>query len=208
MLVGLLGGSFNPPHRGHLALAQTVLDQRLVEQVCMVPAAIPPHKTAPSQADPATRLAMTRILASEDERLCVDDIELHREGKSFTIDTLHELARLHPENSYRLVIGSDQAKMFGLWRAYREILAIAPPLVAERPDDPFHGEGDYAGMTPGEARILQQGRFAMRPVDVSSTKVRELLAKGAEDALLLPFLTAKVLAFIRERGLYVRISGT
>ncbi len=202
MLVGILGGSFNPPHRGHLKLAQTVLDLGLTDQVCLIPAAQPPHKAAPSQADAATRLAMTRLLAEEDPRLCVDPIELERAGKSYTIDTLRRLMDDHPGTRYRLIIGSDLAKTFSTWRGYRDILRIAPPLVAERPDDPFHGDGDFAAMAVAEADILRAGRFAMPPVDVSSTLVRKLLAGGADDAALLPYLTPGVLAFIRERGLY------
>ncbi|MCC8180783.1 MAG: nicotinate-nicotinamide nucleotide adenylyltransferase, partial [Planctomycetes bacterium] len=87
MTVGILGGSFNPPHRGHLALARTVLDQGLVDEVVLIPAASPPHKP-PLQADAPTRLAMSRLLAQEDARLAVSDIELHRAGPSFTVDTV------------------------------------------------------------------------------------------------------------------------
>ncbi|MCD8349632.1 MAG: nicotinate (nicotinamide) nucleotide adenylyltransferase [Planctomycetaceae bacterium] len=202
-LVGILGGSFNPPHRGHLKLAQTVLDLGLTDQVCLLPAAQPPHKATPSQADASVRLTMTRLLAEEDSRLCVDPIELEREGKSYTIETLHRLMNANPGNQYRLVIGSDLAKTFATWRGYRDILRLAPPLVAERPDDPFRGVGDYAGMTDEEADILRQGRFTMSPMDVSSTVVRNLLADGADDDVLLRYLTHGVLAFIREQGLYV-----
>lgn len=201
MLVGIHGGSFNPPHRGHLKLAQTVLDLGLTDQVCLVPAAAPPHKAAPAQ-DAETRLEMTRLLADEDARLCVDPIELEREGPSFTIDTLRQLQSLHPENAYRLIIGSDLAKTFATWRSYRDILRIAPPLVAERPDDPFRGQGDYAGMNEEEAAVLRAGRFDMPPVDVSSTVVRRLVEEGADDMVLLQFLTPGVLAFVRRHGLY------
>lgn len=210
MKIGLLGGSFNPPHRGHLALARTVLNLGLAERVCLVPAAIPPHKAAPSQADAPTRLAMTRLLAGEDDRILVDDLELHRQGKSYTIDTLRELYAAHPGNAYRLIIGSDLAKTFATWRDYGEILRLAPPLVAERPDSPFRagdgdggrGGADYPGLPPEAVRILEAGRFDMPPEDVSSTLVRELLDGGADDARLLPYLTPSVLAFIREHGLY------
>lgn len=201
MLVGILGGSFNPPHRGHLKLAQTVLDFGLTDQVCLVPAATPPHKAAPAQ-DAETRLEMTRLLAGEDSRLCVDPIELEREGPSFTIDTLRQLQAMHPDNAYRLIIGSDLAKTFATWRNYRDILRIAPPLVAERPDAPFQGQGDYAGMSEEEAGVLRAGRFDMPPVDVSSTVVRRLVEEGADDAVLLQYLTSGVLAFVRRHCLY------
>ncbi len=201
--VGILGGSFNPPHVGHLALARTVLDLHLVDRVCLIPAAIPPHKATPRQADAPTRLAMAKLLAAEDSRLTVDDLELHRQGASYTIDTLRELLHKHPHHRYRLIIGSDLAKTFATWRDYREILRLAPPLVAERPDTPFHGDDDFANLNSEEAALIRAGRFDMRPVDVSSTKVRALLEAGAADNALLPYLTPRVLAFIREHRLYL-----
>lgn len=202
--IGILGGSFNPPHRGHLALARTVLELALAEEVVLVPAAMPPHKAPPREADPPTRLAMARLLAAEDPRLSVDDLELRRAGPSYSVDTVRQLAAAHPENRYRLIIGSDMAASFASWREYRELLRLAPPLVAERPDSILSGtpEEMFAGMKPEECAILFRGRFAMRPVDMSSTKIRELLRRGADDDALRPFLTPAILAFIRERDLY------
>ena len=202
MVYGILGGSFNPPHVGHLALARTVLDLGLVERVCLIPAAIPPHKAAPTQAAPSIRLAMTELLAKSDPRLSVNAIELERAGLSYTVDTLRELHRLHPADRFRLIIGSDLAKTFATWREYKEVLRLAPPLVAERPDAEFTGEGDYAGMTPEEASLMAAGRFPMRPMAVSSTLVRKLLAEGADDARMLAYLTPPVLDYVREHRLY------
>lgn len=201
MVTGILGSSFNPPHRGHLKLAQTVLDKGLADRVCLVPTAIPPHKTAALVGAPE-RLEMARLLAAGDPRMSVDPIELEREGKSFTIDTIRQLLARHPGHAYRLVIGSDQARAFASWREYRELLRLAPPLVAERPDAPFTGVDDYVGLTGDEAAVLRAGRFDMPPVDVSSTAVRRLVAEGADDRTLLRYLTPEILAFVRTRGLY------
>lgn len=200
---GILGGSFNPPHRGHLALARTVLDLGLADSVVLVPAAIPPHKALPSQADADTRLRMAMLLASEDDRIGVDDLELRRDGPSYTVDTLRMLRERNPDVAYRLIIGSDLAKTFASWREYHEVLRLAPPLVAERPDDIFGGAEDFAGLSTEDKGILVDGRFEMRPVDISSTKVRAFLSEGADDELLLHYITRPVLDFIRERGLYV-----
>lgn len=204
MTTGILGGSFNPPHRGHLALARTVVDLGLVENVLLVPTAVPPHKATPSEASAETRLAMTRLLAGEDDRLAVDDLELRRSGPSYTIDTVRQLSAAHPGRRYRLIIGSDMAKIFSVWREYAALLELAPPLVARRPDaGPAVPEGEmFPGLTPEQAAVLAGGLFPMRPMDVSSTRVRRLLAEGAGDAMLEPYLTGPVLAFIRERGLY------
>ena len=203
MRVGILGGSFNPPHLGHLALARTALESGLVDRVCLIPAATPPHKVVSGHVDAAKRSAMAHLLAGEDDRLSVDDIELRRSGPSYTIDTLHELRAANPGVSYRIIIGSDLAKTFATWRSYREILEIAPPLVAERPDDVFHGDADYAGMTPDEIQVMKKGRFEMEPVDISSTMIRRLVSEGAPDASLLLFLTGPVLSYVRDNRLYL-----
>lgn len=208
MDIGIVGGTFNPPHLGHLALAQTVLDAGLVDRAVLIPAAVPPHKAAPTEST-ADRLAMTMLLASEDERLSVDDIELERSGPSFTIDTVRQLISARPGDSFRLVIGSDMAKSFGLWRSYRELLELAPPLVAERPDDlfasPMDGPipmGDFPRLGEEEARSIWSGRFPMEPVDISSTKVRDLVASNADDSVLLSYVTKPVLSYIRNHQLY------
>lgn len=205
MRVGILGGSFNPPHVGHLALARAVLDLDLVDRVCLIPAGAPPHKDLPREADAATRLAMARLLAEEDSRLEADGLELERSGRSYSIDTVRALYSRHPHNRYRLIIGSDMAKTFASWREFRVLLRLAPPLTAERPDSVFSDGGgcsDFPGMTREECGAMRAGRFAMTPVEVSSTRVRALLAAGAEDGEMLRFLTASVLRFIREAGLY------
>ncbi|MDR1520671.1 MAG: nicotinate (nicotinamide) nucleotide adenylyltransferase [Planctomycetota bacterium] len=204
MLIGVLGGSFNPPHRGHLALARAALDLGLIETVVFIPAAVPPHKTAPVEADPATRLHMTELLAADDPRLSVDGIELSRPGPSYSIDTIRQLTAGQPENRYRLIIGSDMARTFASWRDFRQLLRLAPPLVAERPAVPLSGpaETPYPGMTRAEAASLSAGRFAMRPVDTSSTGARRLLLEGAPESELLRHLTRPVLDFIRQKKLY------
>lgn len=202
MRVGILGGSFNPPHLGHLALARTVLDLGLVDGVCLIPAASPPHKVISGHVGAGLRLGMAGLLAGEDGRIGVDGLELGRTGPSYTVDTLRELVVLNPGVGYRLIIGSDMAKSFGTWREYGELLRLAPPLVAERPDDVFRGEGDYVGLTGADIGVLEGGRFAMKPVDISSTKVRRLVALGADDADLRHYLTVPVIGFIREHGLY------
>jgi nicotinate-nucleotide adenylyltransferase len=168
--------------------------------VCLIPAAVPPHKLAPRET-PELRLAMTRLLAEEDERLGVDDIELHRDGPSFTVDTLRELHARRPENAFRLIIGSDMAKSFASWRAYREILFLAPPLIAERPDSMFSGD-EFLSLMEDEAELMNRGRFPMLHVDASSTAVRRLVAEGADDRVLLTLLTRPVLDFVRLHRLY------
>jgi nicotinate-nucleotide adenylyltransferase len=204
MRVGILGGSFNPPHRGHLALARTVIELGRVEAVVLVPASVPPHKPAPAGAGPADRLEMARLLAGEDGRLSVDDLELRRPGPSYSVDTVRQLVAGHPENRHRLILGSDLARIFASWREFGELLRLAPPLVAERPGTPLAGppEEVFPGLEAEQAEILLAGRFHMEPLDISSTGVRRLLRSGAGEAELLRCLTRPVLAYIRRRRLY------
>ncbi|MCC8166895.1 MAG: nicotinate (nicotinamide) nucleotide adenylyltransferase [Planctomycetes bacterium] len=202
MLIGILGGTFNPPHRAHLKLAETVLELGLVERVCFIPAAIPPHKVIQCRTTPETRLAMTRLLAGDDPRLSVDPIELSRSGPSYSLDTVRELMDTNPDNRYRLIIGSDMAKTFSSWLGYKDLLRLAPPLVAERPDDRFASDSDFIGLTPEELAVMKSGRFSMPPMAVNSTLVRSLLQDNADDAALLPYLTEEVLKYIRKNNLY------
>lgn len=205
MRIGIFGGSFNPPHRAHLALARAALDSGRIDRVLFVPAASPPHKKTPSEADAPTRLEMTRILCGDDPRLAVDGLELGRAGPSFTVDTIRQLCAETPGNVYRLIIGSDMALSFGSWREPGVILELAPPLVAERPGSPLpENDLPYPGLTREQTAVLRAGRFAMDPVDLSSTMVRELLAGGIDDDVALRYLTPEVLRFIRERRLYTR----
>ena len=205
MLVGILGGSFNPPHRGHLALARTVLELGLAERVLFIPAAVPPHKVAPREADADTRLAMTRLLVDGEPDMDVSDVELRRSGPSFTIDTVRELQSRNPGDRYRLIIGSDMAKSFHTWREYHALLELAPPLIAERPDSLFDAPiaSRYPGLDEREAAVMEGGRFVMSPVDINSTLVRKLLSGGAADAEMGRYLTEPVLRFIRRQRLYV-----
>ena len=202
MRVGILGGSFNPPHRGHLALARTVLELDLVDRVCLIPAAVPPHKAIPDET-PEIRFAMAKLLADESDCIDVDDIELRRTGPSFTIDTLHQLRSRHPERHFRLIIGSDLAKSFATWRSYREIIFLAPPLIAERPDSMLSGD-DFQALREDEADSMARGLFPMVHVDVNSTMVRNLVANGTDDAMLLTLVTPPVLEFVRLHNLYRR----
>ena len=204
MRIGVLGGSFNPPHYGHLRLAEAALASGLVDAVLFVPASVPPHKKTPFEASAATRLAMTRLLAHGDPRLSVDGLELEREGPSYTIDTMHELWERNPENDYRLVIGSDMAKIFATWRDWRELLRLAPPLVAERPDAGLDGlpETLFPDLPEEERSILLAGRFAMQPVAINSTIVRRRIREGAGIGELAGYMPDGVLRYIVKRGLY------
>ena len=202
MTVGILGGTFDPPHRGHLALAKAALDSGYVHSVLLIPAHIPPHKHRPNISSPAHRLAMTRLLAEEDDRIGVSDIELDRKGPSFTITTVKALLKADPSVRYHLIIGADMALEFGTWREAVALARLAPPLVAERPGSPLPEDLSAAppdGLSSELCEILQAHRILLDPVRISSTMIRDR-APRAED--ISGHLTQSVYAYIKKHGLY------
>lgn len=200
--VGILGGTFDPPHRGHLALARAALDSGQVARVLLIPTHAPPHKSRSDMSPPPLRLAMTKLLATEDPRLSVSEIELRRSGVSFTIDTVQTLQTENPDTTYRLIIGADMALIFGQWRAADALARLAPPLVVARPgsDLPIDFVTDGPDdVSPTTRKILDAGRISMPVVDLSSTHIRRAVCEAADT---LAYLTPAVAAYVREQHLY------
>ena len=190
MATGILGGTFDPPHRGHLALARAALASGNVDRVIFIPAHAPPHKQRPDISPAPVRLAMTRLLADENPRLSVDPLELERGGPSFTIDTVRTLRGRNSSETFRLLVGLDMAVTLHEWREAEELLRLAPPLVVFRPGAEWPPD-------------LSMERLEMTEMDVSSTAIRNAVRSG-DNAFLERWLTPLVLAFVRERGLYIR----
>lgn len=202
MNIGILGGTFDPPHLGHLALARAALATGQVEQVLLIPTAIPPHKTRSDISSPQHRLAMARLLADIDQRLIVSDIEIRRNGASYSIDTVRELMLQQPEDKFRLVIGADMAIMFDQWRNAEELIEIACPLIAARPGFSFpEGFGSTLpeNITESERKALLGGVFSMKPFSVSSTEIREACFLGQD---LSDYIPESIIAYIKTHKLY------
>lgn len=195
--LGILGGTFNPPHNAHLALARAALASGHVDEVVLIPDSIPPHKNAPA-VSAGHRLAMTMRLAAEDPRISVSTAELEREGPSFTIDTIRDLCTHMPNRPLRLIIGADMAVEFDQWRDAEEVAHLAPPLYAARPGWLLDSTKREA-LPPLAQRILAGDRIEMPAMAISSTTIRERIAKEEDVSAMLP---ARVLAYIREHELY------
>lgn len=187
--VALLGGSFDPVHRGHQALARAALTHPGIDALWWLPAGQPWQKLQAGRAPTAAehRLAMLQLAVGEDPRQRIEPCELQRSGPTYTIDTLKQLQREHPALTWRLVIGMDQWHGLPTWRRWQEVVQAAPPLVALRP-----GSGDVP-------EVPQAQRLLMPPMDVSSTAVRERLRQGQDCADLLP---EGVQRYIDRHGLY------
>jgi nicotinate-nucleotide adenylyltransferase len=203
--LGILGGSFNPPHLGHLALARHALAELRLGRVLLVPVYLPPHKPPPEDdPGPARRLAMCRALIEGAAQIEASTLEIDRRGRSYTVDTLEGVHASHPDAELTLILGADMACTLPSWRRPREILHLARLAVAER--GAFSAE---TGMDSSRERVVAALRgldpdarvriLEMPPVDVSSTMVRERLAQGEPvDDLVGP----AVAAYITEHGLY------
>ena len=196
MKLGIMGGTFDPIHLGHVAMAEAAADCAGLDRVLLVPAGVPPHRGA-ATAPAADRLAMVRLAAAGHPRLDVSDIELRRPGPSYTLDTLRAVARARPGSELYLLLGWDAAREIRAWHAPDEVLRLARPVVVSRPGYPAPTERDLgsAGIEPTWAILCD-----VPTPDVESTDVRRLVLNGGSLAGL---VDPAVEAYLRRHRLYV-----
>lgn len=196
--IGIFGGSFNPPHVGH-CLAVKEFQQALgLDRVLLIPAASPPHKTLPPDSpDAGQRLELLRLAARDLPGVQVDDLELHRQGASYTVDTLRQLRESYPTDQLYLCMGTDMFQSFDTWYCPQEICQMVQLVVAHRTEDreeELLAQANHLEEQYGQRPILLRNEF----VKVSSTQVRRMLVLGgAED-----YLTPEVYAAIVKNGFY------
>jgi nicotinate-nucleotide adenylyltransferase len=199
--IGILGGTFNPPHMGHLVMAQEALDQLDLDRVVLMPVAVPPHKEAREDPGAAARLELCRLAVADDERFEVSTLEIERGGASFTVDTLRELHDVEPEHDLTFIVGGDMAQSLPAWRDPEAILRLARLAVAER-------EGVRREDIARRLEPLHDGDrvvfFDMPRIDVSSSTIRRRVAEGRPVRYLVP---DSVAAAIVEHGLYRQPAG-
>jgi nicotinate-nucleotide adenylyltransferase len=196
--IGILGGMFNPPHIGHLALARAAAESLRLERVLLTPVLVPPHK--PAKWDPGAehRLAMCRLAVLGEPRLAVCTLELERPGPSYTVDTLKSIHASDPDAELTLIVGADMAQTLGSWRDPQEILGLARLAVAERDGSTRRVVLDALSPLGRADRIVF---LPMPPLDVSSSLVRRRLSSGDPiDELVGP----DVARYISEHELYGR----
>jgi nicotinate-nucleotide adenylyltransferase len=186
--IGILGGTFDPPHVGHLIAAQDTFEALSLDRLIFIPARVPPHKQSETVTPAEIRLQMVRLAIADDRRFEVSDVELRRTGPSFTIDTLRELKAAHPEDELFLLIGVDQVREFSTWREPEAVLRCAKVVMLTRRGIEEVPQSDIVH------RIVPVTR-----VDVSSTLVRERAHAGQAIRYLVPEAVEKVIA---AAGLY------
>lgn len=202
--LGLLGGTFDPVHYGHLRPAVEVRAALGLDAVHLIPCRVSPHRDAP-HADGGERMAMLEAAVAGWDDMIVDGRELGREGASYTIDTLLAIAAEQPDAGLYLIIGSDAAAAFERWHRWSDILELAHLVVTERPGWPAALPGGLAERRVEALAGLdrwQAGGVLVQPVtqlDISASAVRALAAAGGDLRCLVP---EPVRARIAERALY------
>ncbi|MBL8066438.1 MAG: nicotinate (nicotinamide) nucleotide adenylyltransferase [Chthonomonadaceae bacterium] len=194
MKTAILGGSFDPPHNGHIDVAKTVLNELGLDEVLFVPASANPLK--PSRTHPKTRLKMVELAVSGEEGLSVCDIEVTRGGPSYTYETLSELRLARPAN-YWLVLGSDALKSFDRWSHPEKVMAMSRLAVVPRDGDDIPSIIRAMTSLPDLRHVVDV--VPMEPVKISSTLVRNHIRQGFD---VQSWIKPAVWEYIKDIGLY------
>ena len=199
--IGIYGGSFNPPHLGHIFAARKARQLLGFDKILLIPAAIPPHKAvAEGSPDGETRFALTQLAIAGETGMEVSRIELDRPGPSYTVDTLRELRESYPQDELYLLMGTDMFLSFFQWREPEAIAALAVPVCMAR----VRADAALSAQLLAQQEKME-AVFGVRPIvlqndclEISSTEARRLLFFGIADEVLHP----DVLAMIERERLY------
>ena len=206
MRLGIFGGTFDPPHVGHLLAASDAMEQLSLDRLIFVPAAVQPLKAHRSTAMGQDRLAMVRLTIGGDARFGADSVELDRDGLSYSVDTLGDFARRFPTAERFFLVGADVLATFAQWREPARVLELATLAVLTRRSDAGEGSQSGRALSPtrdGGALETEMAKrstaVATRRIDVSSTEIRERVRAGRS---IRGFVTDGVAEYISSHGLY------
>lgn len=198
MRVGIYGGTFSPVHQGHVAAAKAFMEQMWLDVLYIIPTGVTPHKEMKGDATPADRLEMCRLAFKGMEGVIVSDLEMRREGKSYTVDTLRELSR--PDDRLFLLLGTDMMLTLDRWREPEEIFRLCYPVYIRRESDQSLDGRIVEKIKEYNAKFGKVvRRIVTPPIELSSSTVRSVISQGRSPEGLVPDAVAK---YIRERGLY------
>lgn len=206
MKLGLFGGTFDPIHNGHLSMAVAFADELALDQVVFIPAGDPYHKSVATRTPAAKRLAMVEAAISGDVRFAASDIDMVREGATYTVDTLQILRQYYPNAEIWWLMGMDSLLSMHTWHRYQDIFKLANVAVAARNDEKIQqvapemralvaqGLSQATSASKGQLRLLQ-----WQPEDISSTQIRNAVKSGlAIDG----WVPKPVRDYISTHGLY------
>ena len=188
MKIGILGGTFNPIHIGHLILAEEAREKLGLDKVIFVPTYLPPHKDNSNIAAAASRLEMVRLAIKGNKQLAVSDIEIKRNGRSYTIDTIKEFKKAYPEESLYFIIGSDLLTYLNEWKDLNDIISMVKFVAATRPGYPLEKIPSYISTV------------AIRAVDISGFEIRQCVRENKSFRYLVPDAVYK---YILKKKLYL-----
>ena len=192
--IGILGGTFNPIHYGHLKMATEAQNILNLKKVIFIPSAHPPHKRESNLPSGQDRYEMVKLAIMDNSRFSISDIELRRKGKSWTIDTVDIIKKIYPESQIYFIIGADTVPEIPTWKDYKKLLKICRFVVVNRPG--------YSKIVDRMQDVEYSKDFIkvkMRGVNISSTEIRERIKNGK---MIKYFVPQEVEKYIKEKGLY------
>jgi len=185
MKIGILGGTFNPPHVGHIILAQEVYQKAGLDKIFYIPTNLPPHKES-HNVSAQSRMAMVKLAVGKDKRFKVLDLEIKRGGVSYTADTVRQLQQKYAKADFYLIVGSDLANDFPTWKYFAELKKAVKIIVAKRRTYPLKKRNKFIVVN-----IVQMG--------ISSSYIRGLIKKGFSVKYL---VSDSVAEYIEKHKLY------
>jgi nicotinate-nucleotide adenylyltransferase len=198
--IGILGGTFNPVHLGHLIVAQNAIERYELSRILFIPCANPPHKDNSSLLAATHRVAMLQAAIEDDPRFEISDVEIARRGPSYTVDTITELKTVFPDSSFYFIIGSDTLTELHLWKDIYRLLTMCTFITFNR------SGSDLRTMTPETLHLdppwperLLKEAGALHLIDISSSEIRHRIAEGMSIRYL---VTQAVESYITEHHLY------
>jgi nicotinate-nucleotide adenylyltransferase len=212
MITGLYGGTFNPIHFGHLRTAEEIGERFGMKEIVFIPSANPPHKDARDAVDPNHRLKMAGLAITGNSLFSVSDLEYHRRGKSYSIDTVRELHRQRPDETLAFILGLDAFLEIHTWHKYEEIFGECDFIVTTRPGTAK--AGGHPAFPEAVGKVMKRkgttrewvhpsGRRVVftevTDLDISATTIRGLVREGKSVRYLLPI---RVREYIQDHGLY------
>lgn len=198
--IGIMGGSFDPVHIGHLVIAQDAIERLELSEVVFIPAAIPPHKQHIRQVDAEHRINMLKLALEQDLRFSVSDVELQRGGVSYTIDTARALKAERPDVEWMLIVGGDTLVELHNWYKIDELLELCEVASFLRPgDDSLDGVAEKIMLSDAQKERLLGNVIDAHLIEISSTEIRMRIAEGLSIRYLVP---PEVEMYIFEHGLY------
>ncbi len=198
-MLGIMGGTFNPIHYGHLLMCEGIREEFYLEKIIFVPAKIPPHKDISGITEVNDRFHMVELAIADNPYFISSDIEMKRKGSSYTVDTLRALKKyIKSGDKPALIVGADSLVQLETWREYREIFKLAVIIVASRPDTEEDILENYITVFKSQygAEIL---KYSGKAMDYSSTEIRRRVKNGLSIKYQLP---PEVEKYVYKNGLY------